>query len=323
MPYKRACYSSGALDMAAQGNAIREWREQQGRRWFNVDFEPWSDAPFRFSLKPVFPELRAARVAFSPGFTFRDAELVAEGEDAFVVFVSQSRAIDLTLPGRELRLGYGDATLLPTDTTGRVGSRLGMERIAVVIPRPEFAARDVRTDRAIMQRLPRQSEGLQLLRSYLRSLEKTRLQNAAGARETIRRHLVDLAALAMMPNAAIGESDLTAVTVARVASALDHIGAHFQEPGLRVEAVSRRLGISPRYLQRLLESTGTSFTARVNELRLQEAFRRLAEAHDDACRVSDIALQVGFSDISHFNRLFRARFGDTPSGVRALRHRAQ
>jgi AraC-like DNA-binding protein len=35
-------------------------------------------------------------------------------------------------------------------------------------------------------------------------------------------------------------------------------------------------------------------------------------------RICDIALQAGFSDISHFNRLFRARFGDTPSGVRAL-----
>jgi AraC-like DNA-binding protein len=28
-------------------------------------------------------------------------------------------------------------------------------------------------------------------------------------------------------------------------------------------------------------------------------------------------LQAGFSDISHFNRLFRSRFGDTPKGVRA------
>jgi AraC-like DNA-binding protein len=28
-------------------------------------------------------------------------------------------------------------------------------------------------------------------------------------------------------------------------------------------------------------------------------------------------LEAGFSDISHFNRLFRARFGDTPGGVRA------
>jgi hypothetical protein len=33
----------------------------------------------------------------------------------------------------------------------------------------------------------------------------------------------------------------------------------------------------------------------------------------DAGRI--VALQAGFSDISQFNRLFRARFGDTPSAV--------
>jgi transcriptional regulator GlxA family with amidase domain len=61
---------------------------------------------------------------------------------------------------------------------------------------------------------------------------------------------------------------------------------------------------------------GTSFTARVNELRLQSAFTLLTKARDNAHRISDIALQAGFSDISHFNRLFRSRFGDTASGVR-------
>jgi AraC-like DNA-binding protein len=29
------------------------------------------------------------------------------------------------------------------------------------------------------------------------------------------------------------------------------------------------------------------------------------------------SMEAGFSDISHFNRLFRVRFGDTPRGVRA------
>ena len=33
-------------------------------------------------------------------------------------------------------------------------------------------------------------------------------------------------------------------------------------------------------------------------------------------RVCDVALKAGFSDISHFNRLFRSHFGDTPKGVR-------
>jgi AraC-like DNA-binding protein len=34
-------------------------------------------------------------------------------------------------------------------------------------------------------------------------------------------------------------------------------------------------------------------------------------------QIIDVALAVGFNDVSHFNRMFRRRFGDTPSGVRA------
>jgi transcriptional regulator GlxA family with amidase domain len=60
-----------------------------------------------------------------------------------------------------------------------------------------------------------------------------------------------------------------------------------------------------------------SITARVNELRLQRAFAVLSKAHSRGRPISDIAWQAGFSDISHFNRLFRSRFGDTPSGIRA------
>jgi transcriptional regulator GlxA family with amidase domain len=33
--------------------------------------------------------------------------------------------------------------------------------------------------------------------------------------------------------------------------------------------------------------------------------------------VAEIAAQAGFSNVSHFNRLFRQRFGDSPSGVRS------
>ena len=83
--------------------------------------------------------------------------------------------------------------------------------------------------------------------------------------------------------------------------------------------MAQRQGISPRYLQRLLESSGATFTARVTELRLQRAHALLTEAPDGAGRIIDVALQAGFSDISQFNRLFRVRFGDTPSAVRAER----
>jgi AraC-like DNA-binding protein len=47
--------------------------------------------------------------------------------------------------------------------------------------------------------------------------------------------------------------------------------------------------------------------------------RAVDRARQRERRVAEIALEAGFSDISYFNRLFRARFGDTPTGIRGQR----
>jgi len=132
-------------------------------------------------------------------------------------------------------------------------------------------------------------------------------------------HIHDLAALAIDERAPLGESSASAVVAARHSAVLDHIATHFQNSELSLEMVARCQGISPRYLQRLMASSGTSFTERVNELRLQRAFELLTASQTRAQRICDVALEVGFSDVSHFNRLFRARFGDSPRGVRCAR----
>jgi AraC-like DNA-binding protein len=132
-------------------------------------------------------------------------------------------------------------------------------------------------------------------------------------------HIHDLIALAIGEGPALGESSASAVVAARHNAVLDYLAIHFQEPGLNVQTVARCQGISPRYLQRLMASSGSSFTERLNELRLQRALKLLTESHASRQRISDIALEVGFSDVSYFNRLFRTRFGDSPRGVRLAR----
>jgi AraC-like DNA-binding protein len=116
---------------------------------------------------------------------------------------------------------------------------------------------------------------------------------------------------------AVRKGGMPAIAAARLGDARAHIAANFHEPELTLAATARRLGISPRYLQRLFEASGTSFAAYVNELRLQRALALLTETPARRRRISDVALEAGFSDISYFNRLFRSRFGDTPRGVRA------
>jgi len=53
---------------------------------------------------------------------------------------------------------------------------------------------------------------------------------------------------------------------------------------------------------------------RLMELRLRHAADLLA--HEPLRRISDIAFDCGFNDLSYFNRCFRRRFGLTPTAAR-------
>ena len=186
----------------------------------------------------------------------------------------------------------------------------------LALARPVLAARMSDLDASMMRTIPRSGGPLGLLVNYLDLIRKEADLSLPEVRRIVVGHIHDLTALAFGANRNAKKEGLSAVAAAHLAAALAHIAEGFAEPGLMVETVARRQGISSRYLQQLLETSGKSFTARVNELRLQKVFALLTNEQHGKRRISDIALEAGFSDISHFNRLFRARFGDTPRGVR-------
>jgi AraC-like DNA-binding protein len=67
----------------------------------------------------------------------------------------------------------------------------------------------------------------------------------------------------------------------------------------------------------LFQDEETSFTAFVLEQRLERARRMIRDAQGAERMISAVAFASGFSDLSYFNRVFRRRFGMTPSDLRA------
>jgi AraC-like DNA-binding protein len=108
------------------------------------------------------------------------------------------------------------------------------------------------------------------------------------------------------------------VKAARLRAILAEIGRRFSNPDFDLDNVAGALGLSRRYLQQLIEETGKSFTEHVVERRLERALAMLSDRRCLHLAIIDIAFAAGFGDVSHFNRVFRRRFGETPSGVRAL-----
>ena len=129
--------------------------------------------------------------------------------------------------------------------------------------------------------------------------------------------LRDLAALAVGAGGDMAEiARGRGLRAARVQEITAEIRTGFADPAFSAHGVGLKLGLSPRYVQELLQETDTGFTARVLELRLQKARAMLADARHDRLKVSDIALACGFNDVSYFNRCFRRRFGVSPTQLR-------
>ena len=88
------------------------------------------------------------------------------------------------------------------------------------------------------------------------------------------------------------------------------------DPDLAPARVAQAEGISERYLQKLFEGTGRSFTHYVRERRLQRTWADLGSAAEAHHSISEIAYRSGFNDSAHFSRAFRTRFGLSPREFR-------
>jgi AraC-like DNA-binding protein len=164
----------------------------------------------------------------------------------------------------------------------------------------------------------RPGPALRLLDGYLRSLASLGEPRSSELASTIGVHLLDLVAATLGPTAeAANIVTERGVKTARLQAILAEIARRFSDPNFGLDNVAGVLGMSRRYVQKLFEGTGRSFTEHLAGYRLERAFAMLTDPHHLHLAIIDIAFAVGFGDVSHFNRMFRRRFGETPSGVRA------
>jgi AraC-like DNA-binding protein len=146
------------------------------------------------------------------------------------------------------------------------------------------------------------------------------LRNPAAVDEAgmaISAHLTDLVSLGL---GARGDLSVAArrggLRAVRLKAVLTILEKRFAEPDFSAHKLAAAAGLSERYVNELLYEAGASFTTRLTELRLRQAADLLTRAGGGRGRMSDIAFDCGFNDLSYFNRCFRRRFGLTPSAAR-------
>ncbi len=126
---------------------------------------------------------------------------------------------------------------------------------------------------------------------------------------------IQVAAQAMQVQAGIGAppSDAEPSSLARVTRVV-RIIEHEPDRCADLSDLARIARLSPyHFLRSFQRLTGTTPHQYVVRMRLRRASIRLKL---ETTRISDIALDCGFGDISNFNRAFRAEFGISPRKYR-------
>ncbi|MCR5331961.1 MAG: AraC family transcriptional regulator [Lachnospiraceae bacterium] len=99
-----------------------------------------------------------------------------------------------------------------------------------------------------------------------------------------------------------------------VTKIIDYFGEHYSEK-ISLDIISENMYVSPFYISKIFKSvTGDTPIRHLINVRLDRARELLCG--ENGMSIAEIAASVGYDDAYHFSKLFKKRFGVSPSKIR-------
>lgn len=254
---------------------------------------------------------------------YRQPQGIARGtSDAILLSLQLAGTATLAQDGREAQLSVNDFALYDTTHTYALRVAAGVRQLVLKLPRHElerrlgpisrYAARPVRANEPLGSFA---SGFLGLIPSRTDTLDHLP-ECAAGE---LSQQILDIVALALRNGTDLRtvQTSSREMSLARLKIVIEK---HLADPALAPASAASMAGISVRYANELLAANGSSLERHILSRRLERCAEALADPCQRGLRIGDIAFGWGFADASHFGRLFRRRFGQTPRDYRKVRY---
>lgn len=290
-----------------------------GRHIGGLHFYPEVPGDLRIDLQAMsLPGgLTVGQGRFSPMRGARTRDLLQDGREHYLLTIHHED-YEVAADGKEpVRVRAGDITLMDEAVCSEFWfgkattvDAVALDRRLLLTLAPRFC-----TNGCFV--LPATASHMPLFTNYLDALIAG--PPATGkAQEIAARHIYDLVSIVLDDHVPGGAArNECSVAAVRLKLIRKDILERLADASLQIEDVALRQRVTVRYVQRLFESEGTTFSDFLRTARLDLAFRLLQERGVVADTIASIAYDTGFSDISVFNRAFRRRFDATPSEIRA------
>ena len=315
--------STDDLPEAARAKVVRELHEHatlpNGAR--PEPLEPLRDYRFRLDMtKRVLPgAIIMSGTLCGVRHAIRSRGSALSCEDDLLAVVNLSGRTIAQLRDRELVLLDGDAMLMTRNSTSlNFTHPAPVSVLGFRVPRDAIAPLAASVDDGLIRTVPAGSEVIKLLVTYAGAIaEKQQSLDTPELQRLVATHIHDLIAVAAGASRdghaiAVGRG----IRAARLRAIMSDITANLLDCDLTVAAVAQRQRVTPRYLHKLFEGEELTFSTFVLSQRLSRAYRMLCDPRFGDRSISSVAFDVGFSDLSYFNRTFRRRYDATPSDIR-------
>lgn len=293
------------------------WLEVATRGYVEHEFQTDHASTFSGSVQiAALPGLGLATFDAAPA-RIRRSERSAARSDNGDLLVSMQRTGEtrVSQDGRDVIVRGRGMFLVDSQRPFEVDLRTFCSSVVVRVPRAKLEARIGNVSDLTARPITPSSGIGAVAMGFLELLpaEAERIDDVAGLK--VAEQMLDLLALTFTAaeNRGATLSSPRATALTRLKATVERL---LIEPGLKPERVAAETGISVRYANALLAEEHTSIERYVAERRLDRCRLALEDATQSHRAISEIAFNWGFSDLSHFGRRFKARYGLTPTEYR-------
>ena len=289
------------------------WRDAVCQAILHVDAERRGSESFEarisgFASGPT----KVARFASRPHRILRQRNhVLRSGEEGYLVSWQEEGQSHIAQGDAALVLEAGEIAVVDVEKSFMVDFPTPVRRTLALVPRRKLEEKAPWLKRSPPSKVTGEGIFAGLARAHLAQLCA---DPALGpdATDLMVENICNLVALATAPSSFERQTcELPTETL------LAFLRKNLHQPDLAPPWAAAQLRISVRTLHLRFQRMGSTFGAWILSERLEACRRALANALHERQSISEIAFDWGFREISHFSKVFKARYGVTPRDYRA------